>query len=78
MEALREELRQENYEGIALTTINPVAMNTSMFKHPTTRFSAILPVIGVDQVADSTIDAVLKEKSSISVPGIAMAIHRMS
>ena len=78
MEALREELRQENYDGIAITTINPVAMNTSMFKHPTTRFSFLLPVIGVDTVADSTIDAVLKEKYSISVPSFAMMMHRLS
>lgn len=78
MEALREELRQEKYNEIKLTTINPVAMNTSMFKNPTTRFSFLLPVIDVKTVADRTVDAILKDETSLSVPSIVLWIHRVS
>lgn len=78
MDSLREELRQKKFTGIKLTTVNPVAMNTGMFKYPTTRFNFLIPVIDVKTVAEHTIDAILKDRISFSVPEIALWFHRIS
>ena len=78
MESLKEELRQQGYKGIKLTTVNPFALKTGMFKAPVSRFPSLLPIVDAETVADRTIEGILKEESSFSVPGIGLFLHHFS
>lgn len=68
MEALREELRTSHFDGIKLTVCNPVAMSTTLFKKPTSRFESIVPIVAPEKVADALIDGILKDSEFVNIP----------
>lgn len=78
MVSLEKELHADGAnDGIHFTTICPLIMNTGMFKKPKTRFSSLLPICNAEDVARSTLKAILRNDSMITVPESAMAIYRI-
>jgi len=79
MEALECELHDGDANpGIHLTTVCPSCMSTGMFKSFTSRFDWLLPVLKPEEVAASTIDAILTNKTRVVVPPITLYFHRLS
>ena len=68
MEALEYELEAYGHDFVKLTTICPMAIATTMFKKPKTRFASLLPILTPEYVADKAMDAILAEKSLVTVP----------
>ncbi len=68
MEALEYELERYGHDYIRLTTICPMAIATGMFKKPVTRFSSILPILTPEYTAEKAVEAILGEKSLVTIP----------
>lgn len=78
IESLREELRAGNFDGIKMTICNPVAMNTTMFKKPTTRFDFIVPIVTPEKVADALINGVLRDDELVNIPSYMVPMTFLS
>lgn len=77
MHALEEELFQLGLlDKIKLTTVYPVAINTGMFKEPKSRFPFLAPILETKDVAQKTLEAVLREDKEVVIPHHLMLMHR--
>lgn len=77
MNALEEELFQLGLlDKIKLTTVYPVAINTGMFKEPRSRFPFLAPILETKDVAQKTLEAVLREDKEVVIPHHLMLMHR--
>lgn len=69
MASLEREIHVKGCKDINFTTICPLIMDTGMFKAPKSgRFPALFPVLTAEEVAAKSIDAILKNKSLVTVP----------
>lgn len=69
MEALSEELYSMNKEKVIhTTTICPLTFKTGMAKRPKTRFPGVLPIMELSDVANATMDAILRNLDLQVVP----------
>lgn len=79
MEALDKEIHDRgSNKNIHLTTVCPVSISTGMFKTFTSRFTGILPVLEAKEVAYEIVDGILKNRTFIVVPPLALFFHRLS
>lgn len=77
MYALEEELFQMNQlENIKMTIVCPVAINTGMFKQPKSRFPFLAPILETKEVAERTLEAVLREDKEVVIPHHLMVMHK--
>ena len=76
MESLRAELR---HDGTPLHTliVQPYYVNTGMFDGVRTRFPRLLPILDVDDVADSILDSMEAGRQSLVMPAFAATIKLM-
>lgn len=71
MEALEYELQSKGYDFINLTTICPLAISTGMFKSPKTKYSSLFPILTPSYTAETAVDAILRNKTLLTIPGYA-------
>ncbi|XP_041975216.1 epidermal retinol dehydrogenase 2-like isoform X2 [Aricia agestis] len=72
MDALAMELHMDprRLDGIKLTTICPYMVDTGLCKKPRVRFQNLRSnrVVGVDEAADTIVDAIRRELTDITIP----------
>lgn len=66
-ESLRVEL-SEDAPGVSTTLINPFYINTGMFDGVQTRVPWLLPILDPDEVAETVVDAVAKNREQVMLP----------
>ncbi|XP_067125530.1 short-chain dehydrogenase/reductase family 16C member 6-like [Centruroides vittatus] len=69
MSSLGEELYYKKKNVISLTTVCPAVINTGFAPLPPVRFSSLLPVLNVTEVADKVVDGILRNRRLIVLPG---------
>ncbi|XP_023231714.1 17-beta-hydroxysteroid dehydrogenase 13-like isoform X2 [Centruroides sculpturatus] len=69
MSSLGEELYYKKKNMISLTTVCPAVINTGFAPLPPVRFSSLLPVLNVTEVADKVVDGILRNRRLIVLPG---------
>lgn len=69
MSSLGDELYYKKKGMIQLTTICPAVFNTGFAPLPPIRFSSLLPVLNVTEVADKVVDGILRNRRLIVIPG---------
>ena len=68
-ESLRLELRRLGSRFMT-TVVCPFYVNTGMFKGVRTRFPAILPILDPELVTDRIVDAIVRNKRRLILPGV--------
>ncbi|XP_077990759.1 17-beta-hydroxysteroid dehydrogenase 13-like [Glandiceps talaboti] len=67
-EALTNEIKEQNKDGIKTTTVCPLFVDTGMTKYPRLRFPKLSPVMEPEYVAAEIIDGVLRNKEELLIP----------
>ncbi|XP_003745099.1 short-chain dehydrogenase/reductase family 16C member 6 [Galendromus occidentalis] len=69
MSALEEELNTQGFGGkIHLTTVCPLAIKTTMFEAPRSRFPWAMPLLEPEEVANGLVDAMLENRREVIIP----------
>lgn len=68
MSSLGEELHNKQKDSILLTTVCPAVINTGFAPLPPIRFSSVLPVLKLEQVADVIMDGILRNRRLVVIP----------
>ena len=71
MESLRRELRWEGITGIKTTISCPSWISTGFAKNPTSGSKLMCPVRTAEDIADETIEGILREKFFVGTPSPA-------
>jgi all-trans-retinol dehydrogenase (NAD+) len=72
-EALRMEIRKNRWK-IRTTVVCPYFIDTGMFDGVRTRFSALLPILKEEEVAEKIIRAILKNKRRLIMPPMVYSV----
>ncbi|KAM3967764.1 epidermal retinol dehydrogenase 2-like [Aphomia sociella] len=77
MEALATELYEDSRptDGIKLTTVCPIMVNTGLCKNPRNRFK-MLNMVEADDAADMIMNAIRREYTEITIPSFLYYTHK--
>lgn len=74
MEALKEELRQENY-NIMTTTVYPYMVNTGLCKKPFIKFPSLMPLLEPKDVAQCIMSAQRRDVFHVTIPDYLLFLN---
>jgi all-trans-retinol dehydrogenase (NAD+) len=68
MTALSEELRYYKNDGVKVSTVHPIIMNTTLAQRPRVKYNFLFPIIDVKYAAQVVVDGVLRNEKAIYIP----------